>query len=364
MSERACCMIDRLRLLPRFAFVRIWMTVLFIFSSHLALAETRINIWGSTDTAAFQSVLVAFERVFPEIETIYHEVSSNELFDLVYSARDRGDRSIDVVISSAMDLQVKLVNEGLALPVHSDAAKELPNWARWRNELFGFTYEPIVLFYNKNALSHFPLPRTHSELADLLIDNLDTFEGKVGTYNANSSGAGYLFITQDAIQSDRVFRVIEALSRAKMRTYEFTSAILDAVASNELILGYNVIGTYALQRSRQDDNLGVLEFSDYTIVMSRTAFVYKHTTQRAASERFVEFLLSDAGQMAIAENSYLIPINARLRKEKFPASGTNADLPIKLDIALLTYLDKLKRQNFLEVWNSIFQNDSTLGRQD
>ena len=325
----------------------------------LAQDKTAIDIWSTTDTAAFESLIHAFEQANPDISVIYHEVTTNELYDHVISAKERRDSKIDLVISSAMDLQVKLVNEGLASPFSADKAGSTPPWAQWRNELYGFTYEPIVLVYNKAAFKGYPLPRTHSDLADLLINNLPTFEGKVGTYDAASSGAGYLFFTQDAIQSDKIFRVIEALSRAKMRTYGFTSAILDAVASGDLILGYNVIGTYALELASRDPNVGIFQFEDYTIVMSRTAFVYKYSHKRAEAERFMEYLLSDAGQQKMAQNTSLIPIAPDQRRLKLPPNSTNAYLPIKMGIALLTYQDTLKRRYFLDVWNSLFKKPET-----
>nr|WP_321463230.1 ABC transporter substrate-binding protein [uncultured Cohaesibacter sp.] len=317
--------------------------------------KTQLDIWGTTDTSAFERLVAAFEQANQDISVAYHEITTNALYEHVLSARDRRDTDIDLVISSAMDLQVKLVNEGLAAPFSKDRAGSTPSWAQWRNELYGFTYEPIVLVYNKKLFQGYPLPNTHADLADLLVNNLPTFEGKVGTYDAVSSGAGYLFFTQDAIQSDRIFRVIESLSRAKMRTYDYTSAILDAVASGDLILGYNVIGTYALERASQDPNLGIFQFKDYTIVMSRTAFIYKYSVKKSEAERFMEFLLSDAGQERMAEVSSLIPISPDMRRLNLPQDPTNAYLPIKMGVGLLTYQDALKKRNFLEVWQNMFE---------
>ena len=319
-----------------------------------AQGMTELDIWSTTDTSAFVSLIAAFEKANPDISISYHEVTTNALYEHVLTARSRKETQIDLVISSAMDLQVKLVNEGLASPLSIDRAGDTPSWAIWRNELYGFTYEPIVLVYNKEAFRGYPMPQTHSDLAELLINNLPAFDGKVGTYDAASSGAGYLFFTQDAIQSDKIFRVIEALSRARMQTYDYTSAILDAVASGDLILGYNVIGTYALEQASRNPNLGIFQFKDYTIVMSRTAFIYRYSKKKSEAERFLEFLLSANGQRQMAKDSALIPISPEFRRDKLPQDPTNAYLPIKMGIGLLTYQDTLKRQYFLDVWNSMF----------
>ena len=336
------------------------LSLLSLTTSGNAQDKIWLDIWSTTDTAAFEGLVKTFEAQNTNIGVRYHEVTTNELYDHVLTARDRKDTAIDLVISSAMDLQVKLVNEGLASHFNADRVGETPDWSEWRNELYGFTYEPIVMVYNKASFHGYPLPKTHSDLAELLISNLLSFKGKVGTYDAASSGAGYLFFTQDAIQSDKIFRVIEALSRAQMRTYDYTSAILDAVSTGNLTLGYNVIGTYALERASHDPNIGIFEFRDYTIVMSRTAFIYKYSTKQQEAARFMEFLLSEEGQESMAKESALIPISPQARQQKLPQGSNNAYLPIKLGIGLLTYQDTLKKRYFLDVWNSMFKNSDKL----
>ncbi|MCV6547748.1 MAG: ABC transporter substrate-binding protein [Cohaesibacter sp.] len=325
-----------------------------VLTNRPASAQTKLHIHSATDTTAIQNLIARFEELNRDIDVIYHEYNTNHLFDTLMRAPRSPDAKIDLVISSAMDLQVKLVNEGLASPYQSDATSSVPGWASWRDELYGFTYEPLVLAYNRQAFENnaLKLPSSHSDLADLLGSNTETFSGKVGTYDINRAGSGYLFITQDAIQSDQVFRLMEALSRSQTRTYCCSSDILDLVTEGKLILGYNLIGSYALEKQKQDERLGVSLFQDYTIVLARTAFIYKFAPNQAAAERFLEFLLSRQGQSEIASNSALIPIAPELRQSSLPENWTSAYLPIKLGIGLLAYQDGMKRKHFLDIWNN------------
>ncbi len=48
----------------------------------------------------------------------------------------------DLAISIAIDLQVKLVNDGYAARARMPETRRGPGWSRWRDELFGFTMEP------------------------------------------------------------------------------------------------------------------------------------------------------------------------------------------------------------------------------
>ena len=308
-------------------------------------AET-LAVWSATDEAAMRPVIRAFEETNPGIEVDYREFQTVDLHRLV-----REGAAPDVVASSAMDLQVDLVNRGLARPLAAPT-RSLPAWATWRRELFGFTREPAALIYDREALTPEEVPRTHAALAVFLRENEGRLQGRVATYDIERSGIGYLFATQDAVLGQEFARVTEALGRAQVRLFCCTSRMLDGVASGEIALAVNVIGSYALAAARRDPRIGVAFFEDYNLAMSRTAFVPRDAKRAALGERFVSFLTSRAGQVAIEQRSSLLPVGAA----SAPAQETI--IPIRLSTGLLTYLDSLKRIRFLDNWRS------SIGREE
>ena len=46
-------------------------------------------------------------------------------------------------MSSAMDLQMKLVNDGFAESISILENLDIPDWSQWQNKLYGFSLEPI-----------------------------------------------------------------------------------------------------------------------------------------------------------------------------------------------------------------------------
>ena len=63
----------------------------------------------------------------------------------------------DVVLSSGVDQLVKLANDGCARSIRSSEAQTVPRWANWRDEVFGFTFEPVVSStIGKRSLSRIP----------------------------------------------------------------------------------------------------------------------------------------------------------------------------------------------------------------
>jgi ABC-type Fe3+ transport system substrate-binding protein len=318
-----------------------------------------VHVYSATDSRAFTPLIEAFEARRPDIHIEYREFNTSELYEEVLAKGSRADFEADVVISSAMDLQVDLVNHGLALPLDFQAGAFPPEWARWRGELLGFTYEPVALVYSKAAFDGRELPASHSDLASMIRDDPGFFDGRLGTFDTYLSGVGYLFATQDEIQGQNAARLVESLGRARARLFCCSEEMMDQVANGALVLAYNVIGSYALDRASRDPRIGVHFMSDYTLIMSRSAFVLKKTPVPHAAAAFVQFLLSTVGQSLIGTTSSLIPLWESARVQDAVRALTEgfrvAPVPIKLGPGLLVYLDGMKKKAFLGNWGASIQ---------
>lgn len=319
------------------------------FSPNRALAEV-LEVYSATDLAAISPLIEAFEAKHPGITVRYTEFQSGDL----YKAIRNNDGRPDVVISSAMDLQTALVNDGFAQKVTLEHAGTQPAWASWRDELFGFTFEPVVMVYNEQAFAGRKLPRDRSELAGMIRDDPDFFDGRIGTYDIRASGVGYLFATQDARRGYQFPRLMESFGRANARLYCCTSEMLDDLVSGRIVFAYNLIGSYAMKAATRNPRIKVTLFSDYTIVMIRTAFIPKTAPNSAAAATFLGFLLSPDGQQAIESVSGLVPLTDDRSKPRMNGllAQSNTLIPIRLGPGLLTYLDTYKRRRFVSDWSA------------
>ena len=75
--------------------------------------EGAVRIVSTSDTVEVKGLLGEWHRLHPDIRTDYIHQSSLEVYEDVVKCRDQG-QCADVAWSSAMDLQVKLVNDGYA----------------------------------------------------------------------------------------------------------------------------------------------------------------------------------------------------------------------------------------------------------
>ncbi|MDA0236781.1 MAG: substrate-binding domain-containing protein, partial [Proteobacteria bacterium] len=91
-----------------------------------ARLEGVVVVYAATDLEVVKPVIDDFEALHPGVRVQYHDMHSAELHARVVDEARRGLAGADVVWSSAMDLQVKLVNDGHAQPHRSAETAALP----------------------------------------------------------------------------------------------------------------------------------------------------------------------------------------------------------------------------------------------
>lgn len=299
-------------------------------------ATQSLRILSSTDTSFFVPIIESFLRQTPDLKIEYLVASTAEI-DALYRANPD---VFDVVISSAMDLQLKLVNDGYAAELNDIAH---PAWAQWRQSLFAFTTEPAAIVVNSAAFEGLPVPQTRQDLIEVLRSNPALFDGKVGTYDVRTSGLGYLFGTQDARATESYWRLMEVMGGLGVRLYCCSGAMIDDLNDGTIFVAYNVLGSYAEARQNDTKVLTVILPSDFPTTMMRTALVSPFADDLELAEAFVRhltFIQSGNGQ-----REYVLP-------PLQPTQGQSGQATIMLGPALMTYLDALKRQTFIREWES------------
>ena len=152
--------------------------------------QTRLHVLSTADLAVFEPYLFAFQVQNPRIAIDYTVASSTEVMKAIFEERE----SFDVVISSAMDLQTKLANDGFVRDHRSDVTRRLPSWATWRDQVIAFTQEPAVIVVSEAAFDGLSIPESRGDLIALLRLHPERFKGRVGTYDIRTSGLGLSLI--------------------------------------------------------------------------------------------------------------------------------------------------------------------------
>jgi len=311
-----------------------------------------LTIDSSTDTEVFAPILEAFAKRVPDVAIRYREITTNELNDLAERGCSGAEPAADLVVSSSIDQQVKLANDGCAQPNHSALVEALPAWAKWRDEVVGLTYEPAVIVYNRDLVPPARVPQSRFDLIDLLRPDDNPFTGRIATYDIERSGVGYLFAFMDAQQATTFGRLIEAFGRNKVVATCCSAEIIDAVASGRFLIGYNMLGSYALARAANDRRIGIVAPTDYTLVLARAALIPKRARNAELARRFIDFALSEDGRRLLTESGLIVSFDEAGEGPSSLSGAVPTLRPIALSPVLLIGLDRQTRDNFLALWRS------------
>ncbi|WP_243633818.1 ABC transporter substrate-binding protein [Motiliproteus coralliicola] len=323
----------------------------------LGREQSVLRIYGAADFPVIKPFFDAFRERYPGVRIRYSEFGTRNLYQRFL---ERYPDTPDLMLSSAMDLQVKLVNDGYAQPYRSPETAALPAWANWRDEIFGFTYEPAVIAINRQRMPGDQLPRNRAELLDLIRRHSDKLRGRIGTFDIAQVGVGYLTWSYDSRQSASYGRMLESFGSHQARLFPSSAAMLQALTDGEITVAYNLLGSYSHAWAKRHPEIQVVLPSDYTTLVMRTAFIPDNAANPTDAKRLLDFLLSREGQQLLADRSSLYPIREDITGET-TASALRRDRRsplrhIPLGPSLLIQTDQASRRALLEQWRRAMPN--------
>ncbi|AWN55440.1 ABC transporter substrate-binding protein [Methylobacterium sp. 17Sr1-1] len=320
--------------------------------------RTTLTIRSAADLDAMAPLIRDYQLLYPDVTVVYHEYITADLFGEIAAscAAGRADRAraADVVISSSVDHLIKLANDGCARAHRSIETGRQPDWAAWRNEVFGFTTEPAVIAYRPDLVPREDLPQSRVELVDLLRRKPEAYAGKIGSYDITLSGIGYLFAAYDGRAAAATYgRLVEAFGRANLQVRCCTGDLIADLEAGRIAIGYNLLGSYVYRAMRRGARLGLIVPRDYTLVLARAALV--PVTARAVGDAFafVDYLLSERGQRVSREEAFFFDRTGPLPPgiDGPPSlSAAGAFRPITVGPVLLAVQDRARRARFLAEW--------------
>ena len=147
------------------------------------------------------------------------------------------------------------------------------------------------------------------------------------------------------------------LGARSLKVQSSTGTMLERVSSGENLIGYNVLGSYALTRAKKDPSMGVAFTTDYNLVLSRLLFVSKNAKNPNAGKLWLDYVLSKRGQTITSEQADLYSVRTDMTGKDsgvaFAKELGSAVKPIPVSNDLLHGLDQTKRLEFLKQWQHV-----------
>lgn len=303
-------------------------------------------IYSTLDTRLAAPLIQEFQAARPGVSVRYEDLLSTEIARRVRAETDAGQATADFVFSSAMDMQIKLANDGYARPVAVPGAEDWPRWANWRDTAFALTFEPAVLVYHRPTFPAGP-PQSRLELLQWLRAVPAGQSGRIGTYDIEQSAVGYLYLVRDAEHFADIWSLLRAMAGAGLQTFPTSQDIIDRVADGRLVLGYNILGSYAAEQVAARPDLGLVMLSDFTVVVSRVGLVPRAAADADLGAAFLEFLMGEEGQRLLSAGRQVPDLGPRL-----PEDTGGRLRPVAVSPGLLAYLDQAKRRGVIRKWRA------------
>ncbi len=318
--------------------------------------EEMLTIHGVIHHEVIEPLFKAYQEKYPNVAIYYSESNTRQLYEQFLSEPTTRP---DVMLSPAMDLQFKLVNDGYALAYHSPELAQFPKHTYWRNELFGFTYEPIVTAINTDILVEEDLPLSREQLLNLIRSKDHLLDDKIGLFDIRRSGLGYLAWAYDGQQSRSYGRLLEVFGTHQAQLYTDTSLMLNALLKGKIFIAYNLVGAYSYQWSQKYPWIKTIMPTDYTSIIMRTAFIPRDAQQPILAKRFIDFILSAEGQHILANQSGITPLSTKVSglnsREALSKLPHGIFRPIPLGLELLIQTDDAKQRLIYSEWNDAIQ---------
>ncbi|MFC3180740.1 ABC transporter substrate-binding protein [Cypionkella sinensis] len=318
-------------------------------------ATAELVIYSTLDNRLAEPLIAAFQAEHTGVAVRYEDLLAGEISARVIAETEASAPTADFVFSSAMDMQIKLANDGYAQAVDVPAAQGWPDWANWQDTAFALTFEPGVLVYHKPSFPDGP-PTSRLELMQWLRNAPPDMRSKIGTYDIERSAVGYLFLARDTEHFPDIWSLLRVMAQAGLQTYPTSQDIIDRVADGRLVLGYNILGSYAADQARNAPDLGLVLLRDFTVVVSRVALVPRAAASPKMGAEFLAFLMSKQGQTLLSEK-------LRMPSVSLEVSGANSGRamqdalgdqlrPVAVSPGVLVYLDQAKRQRLIRLWRA------------
>ncbi|TYL51748.1 extracellular solute-binding protein [Nocardioides sp. BGMRC 2183] len=258
-----------------------------------------LTIYSNTSEENWAPIFRDFKKKYPWIEKVSaNDLDSDEVFQKVLSEQSTGSSPVDLVVSNAASGWAEFADRKDVLQTYEspelpemDGAELLPN-------VYAMSMDPMTIAYNTSLMEE--APTGIGDLADMVESDPDKFEDKITVRDPESSfGFSVTKAFTDAnTEGWDDFETILPMTRPETSS----GTQMEKILAGEYLAGFFISGGPAFPVV--DDSQGLVEVvypEDGTSVLPRGIGVAADAPHPATAKLFIDFVLSEEGQFAVAE---------------------------------------------------------------
>jgi iron(III) transport system substrate-binding protein len=259
-----------------------------------------LDIYSDTDQENWAPIFRDFKKKYPFVETINaNNLDSAELFQRVLSEQSTGGSGVDIMVTNAAQGWAQYVeNGGTVVEYESPELAKLPDFAEVLPDVYAMSMDPSGITFNSSLL-----PEGVSGYADLAAQvkaNPEMFDNKITTRDVNGV---FGFTATRALTEARpelwsAFETI--LPHARPETSSGTQG--EKILAGEYLAGFQISAAPSYPIVESSGGLYQVALpEDGTVTLPRGMAIAPGPAHGATAKLFIDFVLSEEGQNAVAE---------------------------------------------------------------
>ncbi len=259
-----------------------------------------LTIYSNTDQENWDPIFRDFKKKYPWVGEIpANNLDSDEVFQRVLSEQATAGSPADIVVSNAAQAWADFGERpGTLMAYSSPEVAKLPKQATLMPNVYSMSMDPISIIYNTSLMTE--KPTGLKSLADIVAKDPGKYQGKITTRDVNGAFGFTISHAFTSARPDSCSTLDKVLPMAKAETSSGTQ--LEKITSGEYLAGLFISAAPAYPKV--DDSGGLLGLSFYddgTVVLPRGIGIPAKAPHPATAKLFVDFVLSEEGQRAVAE---------------------------------------------------------------
>lgn len=258
-----------------------------------------LTIYSNTDQTNWAPILRDFQSRYPWIKVAANNLDSDEVFQRQLSESATGNAPADMLVSNAVQAWAKYASKpGTLMTYESPELKKLPDFATLMPNVSAMSLDPVGIAYNSSLMDK--APTSIASLAKIVSADPGRYKGKITTRDVKGSWGFSVSQAFTGGNSKAWNGLNDVLPSARPETSSGTQK--EKILSGEYLAGFFI--SSAVGYPAETESGGLLKFvlpTDGTVVLGRGIGITPKAPHPASAKLLLDFVLSDAGQNAVAE---------------------------------------------------------------
>ncbi len=314
-----------------------------------------LTIYSNTDQENWAPIFRDFQKKYPFVTTINaNNLDSDEVFQRQLSETASGNSTADLLVSNAAQAWAEFADgEDRFLEYASPELDQLPEFAQVLPNVYAMSTDPVGIAYNSQLMPEAPTGIAH--LAELVAADPEKFKNKITTRDVNGA---FGFTVSNAFTSARPdsWGDLETIL-PNARPESSSGSQGEKILAGEYLAGFFISAAPSYPIVESSGGLYSFVFpEDGTVVLPRGAAIAAGAPHPATAKLFIDFVLSEEGQNAVAEGgltSYRDSVETAEGRHTYQevVDAVGEDQIIFVDYTLVPEADV---NEFITRWDGLF----------